>query len=109
MGQIEDDILQNVHDSYEIKVGEKFNLMHWWYLLKDQPKWETTCDQSFEPSSKHLRINKLGGHSNTSSLGTPGTPSSFGTPINVDSDDTPTNEVGGIIQLMGRKVAKRKA
>jgi len=80
--------------------------MHWWYLFRDQPKWESACDQSLEASSKRLRINELDGHSDTSSPGTPSTPS---TPINLDSDDTPTTEVGGIIRPMGRKAAKRKA
>ena len=85
---------------------KKFNLMHWWYLLKDQPKRESTCDQSFEASSKQLRINELDGHSNTSSPGTPSAPS---TPLNLYSDNTPTTEVGGIIRPMGRKAPKRKA
>jgi len=48
----EDDITQNAHDLYEFKMGKKFNLMHWWYLLKDQPIWESACDQSLETSSK---------------------------------------------------------
>ena len=51
-GANEELILQNGYDLYECKVGKKFHLMHWWYLLKDQPKWETTCDQSLEASSK---------------------------------------------------------
>jgi len=34
----EDDIIQNAHDLYEIKMDKKFNLMHWRYLLRDQPK-----------------------------------------------------------------------
>ena len=89
-------------------MGKKFNLIHWWYLLRDQPKWESACDQSIEASLKRLRINELGGHSNTSSPKTRRTPSTLGTPINLDSDDTPTNEVGGIIQPMGRKVVNRK-
>jgi len=59
-----------------------------------------------EVSSKRLRINEVGGHSDNSSPGTPSTPS---TPVNLDSDDTPTIEVGGIIRPMGRKAAKRKA
>ena len=77
---------------------KKFNLMHWWYLLRDQPKWESACDQSLEASSKLLRINELGGHSESSSPGTPSTPT---TPINLDSDDTPTIEVDGIILTDG--------
>jgi len=55
---------------------------------------------------KQLRINELGGHSESSSPGTPSTPT---TPINLDSDDTPIFEVGGIVRPMGRKPAKRKA
>ena len=99
-GANKDDILQNAHDSCEIKMEKKFNLMHWWYLLRDQPKWESACDQSLEASSKWLGINELDGHSDTSSPRTSRTPSTPNTPINIDSDDTPTTEVGGIIRRM---------
>jgi len=64
-GANEDDIFQNVHELYKNKLRKKFNLMHWWYLLKDQPKWESACDQSLEASSKRLRMNELGGHFDT--------------------------------------------
>ena len=53
-----------------------------------------------------LRINELGGRSESSSPMTPSTPT---TPINLDSDDTLIVEVGGIVRPMGRKTAKRKA
>ena len=89
-GANEDDIIQNAHDLYELKIGKKFNLMHLWYLLRDQPKWKSACDQSLEASSKRLRINELGGYSESTSPGTPSIPT---TPINLDSDDTPTVEV----------------
>ena len=74
--------------------------------LKINQKWESACDQSLEASSKRLRINEFGGHSESSSPVTPSTPT---TPINLDSDDTPTCEVGGIIRPIGKKAAKRKA
>jgi len=37
-GSNEQLIIQNAYDFYEIKMGKKSNLMHWRYLLKDQPK-----------------------------------------------------------------------
>jgi len=80
-GVNEDNIIQNAHDLYEIKMGKKFNRMHWWYLLRDQPKWKSACDQSLEAPSKRLRINKLGGHSESSSPWAPSTPT---TPINLE-------------------------
>jgi len=89
-------------------VEKKFDLMHWWYLLKDQPKWETMCDKSLEASSKRLRINDVGGYSDSSTPRTPASPSTPSTPENVNNDDTLTNKVGGIIQLMGIKSMKRK-
>jgi len=87
-------------------MGKKFNVMHWRYLLRDQPKLESACDQSLEASLKRLRINELGGHSDTSSPEK--TPSTLGTPINLDSDDTPTTEVGGIIRPMEKKTCEEK-
>ena len=105
-GTNEEDIIQNAQDLYEFKTGKKFNLMHWWVLLKDEPKWDSVCDQSLQASSKRLRTLECGGHSETSFPGTPSTPN---TPINLDSDDTPTFEVGGIVRPMGQKAAKRKA
>ena len=37
-GSNEELINQNAHEFYEVKMGKKFDIMHWWYLLKDQPK-----------------------------------------------------------------------
>jgi len=37
-GTNEDDVIQRAHDIYEFRMGKRFNLMHWWHLLKDQPK-----------------------------------------------------------------------
>ena len=105
-GTNEDDIIQNAHNIYEYRTGKRFNLMHWWHLLKDQSKWKSECDQSLQASSKRLRINELGSHSQSASPGTPSTPA---TPINHDSDETPTFVSGGIVQPMGQKAAKRKA
>jgi len=42
-------------------MAKKFDLMHWWVLLKDQYKSETFYDQSAKASSKHLRIKEAGG------------------------------------------------
>jgi len=92
-GANHDDILQNTHDSYEIKVEKGstrciggiylgINLNGRVHVIK---------------LSKRLRINELGVHSDTSSPGTPRTPFTPSTPVNVDSDDTATTEVGWII------------
>ena len=61
----------------------------------------TFCDQSIEKSSKCLRIKK--GVTESYTLGTHSTPA---TPA---SEDTPTEEVGGLICPIGRKVSKGKA
>jgi len=47
-----------------------------------------------EASSKRLRINDLGGHSEASSPGTPSTPT---TSFDLDSDDNLIVELGGIV------------
>ena len=75
-------------------------------LLKDQPKWEVNCDQYADVATKHLRINEVGGYSESE---TSGSPTIIDTPTTPASDDTPTEEVGGLIRPIERKVAKRKA
>ena len=87
-------------------VGKPFDLMHWWVLLKDQPKWGVNCDQSTDVASKCLRINEVGGYSESETSGSPSTPD---TPTTPASEDTPTEEVGELIRPIGRKAAKRKA
>jgi len=60
IGANEDDIIQNVQDLNATMVDKPFDLIHWWVLLKDQPKWETFCDQSAKASVKRLRVNDGG-------------------------------------------------
>ena len=95
--------MQNAQDLYVSMVGKSFELMHWWVLLNDQPKWETFCDQSAQASSKRLRVTEVGPYSESD---TPGTPTAPATPV---SEGTPTEVVGGLIRPIGTKAAKRKA
>jgi len=76
------------------------------FYLKIYQNGRVHATKSLEASSKRLRINEFGSHSETSFPGTPSTPT---TPINLDNDETPTFEVGEIIRPMGKKAAKRKA
>ena len=105
-GANEDDITQKAQDLYVDMVGKPFDLMHWWVLLKDQPKWEVNCDQSADVATKRLRINEVGGYSESETSGSPSTPD---TPTTDASEDTATEQVGGLIRPIGRKAAKRKA
>ena len=108
-GANEDSIMQLAHANYQTKVGKTFDLMHWWLLLKDVPKWETGCDESIEVAGKRLRVNEMGAYSETSSPGTPTTPGTPSTPVTPGSDGTPIEEGGGLLRPIGRKAAKRKA
>jgi len=90
-------------------VGKRFDLMHWWLLLKGVPKWETLCDEGVEVAFKRLRVNKMRAYFDSSSLDTAstlGTPSTLITP---GSEDTPNEEGGGLLRPIGRKAAKMKA
>ena len=100
MGRMRIILIRLAYDLYETKMGKRFDLMRRWVLLKDQPKYETFCNQSVEASFKHSRINEMGAYSNNSNLGMLATS---------DSKDTPPEEGGGLIQPIGRKCAKRKA
>jgi len=105
-GANDDDIRQKARDLYVDMVGKPFDLMHWWVLLNDQPKWEVNCDQSADVTTKRLRINEVGGYSESETSGSPSTPD---TPTTPASEDTPTEEVGGLLRPIGRKATKRNA
>ena len=108
-GPKENTIKQLACELYEQKVGKRFDLVHGWLLLKDVPKWETLCDEGVEVASKHLRVNKMGAYSDSSSPGTSSTPGTLSTPITPGSEDTPNEEGGGLLHPIGRKVTERKA
>jgi len=59
------------------------------------------------PSMINLWID-VRGYSHSSTPGTPDSPNTSNTQGNVDSDDIPTDQVGGIIWLIRRKVVKKK-
>ena len=80
-GANEDTIMQLAHESYHNKAGKTFDLMYWWLLLKDIPKWKIVCDEGIEVVSKRLRVNEMGAYSDTSSTGTPSIPGTPSTPI----------------------------
>lgn len=73
-GENKENVIQNAQDLYVRMVGKPFDLIHWWALLKDQPKWETFSVQSTEASSKWLRINEVGSYSESVSLANPAPP-----------------------------------
>ena len=58
-------ILEAAHKLYKERTGKKFDLEHWYELLKDQLKWGTICDppKSGSGSSKrsHLDTEEAGG------------------------------------------------
>ena len=99
--------MQLAHQLYEHKLGKRFDLRHWWLLLKDAPKWEAFCDRDAEVTSKRLKENETKAYSNMSSPSTPSTPGTSSTPIAPGSEDTPT-EGGGLLRPIRRKAAKRK-
>ena len=80
--------------------------MHSRILLKDMPKWETSCNESVETISKRLKVNDMEVYSNNSTLGTLASPNTLATPA---STDTPSKLVGGLIRLIGGKADERKA
>jgi len=108
-GASENTIMQFTHQLHEHKVEKRFDLMHWWLLLKGVPKWETLCDEGAKVASTHLKVNETGVYFDSSSYVTPTTPVTPSSPINSGSEDTPTKKEGGLLCPIGRKAAKRKA
>ena len=43
-GSIMENIVNCAHEMFLKSMGKKFELEHWYYLLKDQPKWRTFHD-----------------------------------------------------------------
>jgi len=107
-GANEDTIMQLAHQLYEDKMEKRFELMHWWLLLKDVPKWETLCNESAEVASKRLRVNEIGAYCDSSSPYTPSTPGIPSIPINPVSQGTPIEEGHGPLCPIRRKATKRK-
>lgn len=87
-----EDIMNRAHETFLKRVGRKFDLEHWYYMLKDQPKWRIFCDTLDEGQSKRLKVNEMGGYSSPS------------TPVEEDLEV----ENDGTVRPIGRKAAKRK-
>jgi len=66
-------------------------------------------DKGTKVASKHLEANKIKAYSDNSSPSAPSTPETPLTSITPGSEDTSTEEEGGLLHLIGRKVAQRKA
>ena len=91
-GSSMEDIVNRAHEMFLKRVGRKFDLEHWYYLLKDQPKWRTFRDTLDGGQSKRSKVNEMGGYSS------PSTP----------ADEEVEVEVDGVVRPIGRKAAKRK-
>lgn len=87
-----EDIVNRAHEMFLKRVGRKFDLEHWYYLLKNQPKWRTFRDTLDGGQSKRSKVNEMGGYSS------PSTP----------ADEEVEVEVDGVVRPIGRKAAKRK-
>jgi len=37
-------IIEKAHELYKMRMSKKFELVHWYAMLKDQPKWKKVCD-----------------------------------------------------------------
>ena len=37
-------IIEKAHELYKMRMGKKFELEHWYTMLKDEPKWKKVCD-----------------------------------------------------------------
>ena len=76
-------ILEKAHELYKKRMGKKFELEHWYAMLKYQPKWKKICDPT-ETGSGSKRSN-------------------------LDNVEEGNEVAGGSERPEGRKVAKRKS
>jgi len=76
-------ILEKAHELYKMHMGKKFELEHWYAMLKDKPKWKKVCDPT-----------EIGSGSKRS---------------NPDSVEDGDEVAGGSERPEGRKAAKRKS
>ena len=75
-------ILEETHRLYTQRTEKKFELEHWYEMLKDQPKWRAICD---------LRKSGLG----------------LSKRSNPDTEEVGDESMGGSERPKGRKVVKR--
>ena len=76
-------IMEEVHRLYTERTTKKFELDHWYEMLKDQPKWRAICDLPKSGSGSSKRFN-------------------------LDTEETENEGVGGSERPEGRKAAKRR-
>jgi len=76
-------ILEAAHKLFKERTGKKFDLEHWYEMLKDQPKWRAICDPPKSGSGSSKRSN-------------------------LDTEEVGDEGVGWSERPEGRKAAKRR-
>ena len=76
-------ILEAAHKLFKERTGKKFDLEHWYEMLKDQPKWRAICDPPKSGSGSSKRSN-------------------------LDTEEVGDEGVGRSERPEGRKAAKRR-
>ena len=76
-------ILEAAHKLYKERTGKKFDLEHWYELLRDQPKWRPICDPPKSGSGSSKRSHP-------------------------DTEEAGEEAAGGSERPEGRKAAKRR-
>jgi len=87
-----EDIMNSTHETFLKRMARKFDLEHWYYLLKNQPKWRRFRDTLDGGQSKRQKVNEMGGYSSPST----------------HADEELEVEIDGIVHPIGRKAAKWK-
>ena len=55
-----EEVVYRAHDLYIQQTAKRFELEHWWRLLRDQPKWKSFCGLSEGGLSKRTKLNEMG-------------------------------------------------
>ncbi|CAN6173520.1 unnamed protein product [Urochloa humidicola] len=55
-GYSDDQLMDEAQEKFKIKHGKPFSLVHWWKILKNEPKWCTFAAQSEKDKGKTIHV-----------------------------------------------------
>ena len=58
-GYSDDQLMDEAQQRFEKKNGKPFTLVHWWKILKNEPKWRAHVGQSEKEKNKNIHVDSV--------------------------------------------------